>query len=80
MPLAQDLLVAIIGIVASVYLLNLTAGIIELIPDNMPLLGNLDEAGATALVLYALRYFGVDVMNLINDILNQAPRQPRRRL
>lgn len=78
MPILRDFIVALVGIIAFVYLLNPTAGFVELIPDNIPIIGNLDEAGATALVLYALRYFGVDVLNLINDIMmNQPRRRPR---
>ena len=42
-----------------VYLLNPTAGIFELIPDNFPVIGNLDEALATAGLLWALRNWGV---------------------
>jgi len=42
--------------VGMLYLLNPTLGVIELIPDNLPVIGNLDEAGATMLVYYALRY------------------------
>ena len=38
-----------------VYLLNPTGGVFELIPDLMPGIGNLDEAGATAAVIFALR-------------------------
>lgn len=32
------------------YLLNPTAGVLELIPDNLPLVGNLDDAAAAILV------------------------------
>jgi hypothetical protein len=39
----------------SLYILNPGAGIFELLPDNAPLVGNLDEAGATALVIWAGR-------------------------
>jgi hypothetical protein len=34
-----------------IYLLNPTFGVLELIPDNMPLVGNLDE-GAAAILVY----------------------------
>lgn len=47
---------AVLGsIVAVIYLLNPTAGIFEWIPDNLPIVGNLDEAAATALLIYGLR-------------------------
>lgn len=36
-------MLGIIGIVSFIYLLNPTAGILELIPDNFPVIGNLDE-------------------------------------
>lgn len=47
------LLVALV--LGCVYILNPTAGIFEFLPDNLPLVGNLDEAGATALVIWAGR-------------------------
>jgi len=43
------------------YLLNPTAGILEVIPDNFPFIGNLDEATATAILLACARYFGFDL-------------------
>lgn len=52
---------------AILYLINPTAGFIEFIPDNFPLIGNLDEAGATAILLAALAYFGVDVTALFGN-------------
>lgn len=57
----RDLVVIGIAALAALYLINPTAGIIELIPDNFPLLGNLDEAGAAAILLAALAYFGIDL-------------------
>lgn len=49
---------AVMGLVVGIlYLLNPTAGILELIPDNAPLIGNLDEAGATAVVIWAIQQF-----------------------
>lgn len=60
----KSLLVFVVGLLASFYLVNPGAGVFELIPDNLPLVGNLDEAGATALLLACLRYFGVDPISL----------------
>jgi hypothetical protein len=60
----KSLAVFLIGLAATFYLLNPTAGFFELIPDNLPFVGNLDEAGATALLLACLRYFGIDPISL----------------
>ena len=56
-------LLAWMGILLSViYILNPTMGVFELIPDNLPIIGNLDEAGATALLISCVRYLGLDVL------------------
>lgn len=57
----KDLGVALIGIICLLYLFNPGAGIFEIIPDNIPWIGNLDEATACALLLAALRHFGLDL-------------------
>jgi hypothetical protein len=54
----------IIGILSLLYLMNIGVGVIELIPDNMPIVGNLDEATATILLMNYLRYLGIDLFNL----------------
>lgn len=56
--------VAIAGLLALVYLLNPTMGVFELLPDNLPFIGNLDEATATMVLIAALRYFGWDISDL----------------
>ena len=53
-----------LGVLATLYILNPTAGLFEIIPDNMPLVGNLDEAAAVALLLMCLKYFGVDLPDI----------------
>jgi hypothetical protein len=60
----KDLLVALAGVLAFLYLMNPTFGVFELLPDNIPLVGNIDEATATMVLLGALRYFGLDLTRL----------------
>ena len=69
--------VIFIGIISLTYLVNPTAGFFELIPDNIPLLGNLDEAAACALFLAVLRYFGVDLTGFLRTTLGE--RKPPRK-
>ncbi len=60
----KKVVVASIGIVSFIYLLNPGIGIFEIIPDNFPLIGNLDESTATFFVLSALAYFGLDLRDV----------------
>jgi hypothetical protein len=49
-------LLAVLGAGASLlYILNPGMGIFELLPDNLPFVGNLDEAAATGLLFACLR-------------------------
>ncbi len=61
MKLIRDLLVLASGILSALYLLNISFGVAEFIPDNIPIFGNLDEAAATALLINCLAYFGLDI-------------------
>jgi uncharacterized membrane protein YkvA (DUF1232 family) len=47
-------LFAVLGVI---YILNPTAGFIEFIPDNLPIIGNLDEGAAFVLIWYGLVEF-----------------------
>lgn len=53
------LLSIVIAVLCVIYIVNPTAGILEFLPDNIPIIGNLDEATATAGLLYALSELGV---------------------
>ena len=59
------LMVLVMGLVMVVYLLNPLMGI-DLLPDNLPIVGNIDEAAATAILLGCLSYFGIDMPWLRN--------------
>jgi len=50
-------LVYVASVIGIVYLLNPTAGVFELLPDNLPLIGNLDESVAAFLLWYGLVEF-----------------------
>jgi hypothetical protein len=62
----KSFLVALVGIFSFIYLLNPTFGVLEFLPDNIPLVGNVDDATATMALLGALRYFGWDLTNLFH--------------
>lgn len=49
------------GLFGLFYILNPTAGVFELIPDNILFIGNMDEAAAVFLIMGSLRYFGIDL-------------------
>lgn len=53
-----------IGLICVLYLTNLTGGWVEIIPDGIPVIGNMDEAGATAGLLMVLSYWGFDVTQM----------------
>ncbi len=56
----RKIIVIVTGVFSALYLLNPTAGLFEILPDNIPFIGNIDEATATTLLLASLSYFGFD--------------------
>lgn len=61
----KSVFVFFLGLFGLLYLANPTMGLFELIPDAIPFVGNLDEAGASLLVIGALRYFGIDLTKFL---------------
>jgi uncharacterized membrane protein YkvA (DUF1232 family) len=61
----KDILVALAAFISFVYLINPGAGFLEIIPDNFPIIGNLDEAAACAIILAAFRYYGIDLTSFL---------------
>ncbi|MBP6456122.1 MAG: DUF1232 domain-containing protein [Chitinophagaceae bacterium] len=57
----KDKLMMLLLTVAIIYLINPTFGLFEFLPDNLPLIGNLDEGLATTIILYSLNYFGFEI-------------------
>jgi hypothetical protein len=60
----KEVVIILLGIISVIYLANPTAGFLELIPDAVPLIGNLDEATAVLILLSTLRYYGIDPSKL----------------
>ena len=50
----------ITAVVCGLYLINPTFGIFEFLPDNLAIIGNLDEAAATTGLLLALSKLGLN--------------------
>lgn len=50
-------LVYFLAVVGVIYILNPTMGLIELLPDNLPIFGNLDEGAAFAMIWYGILEF-----------------------
>ena len=62
--LGKSLVAGVLAILSTIYLLNPGFGVIDIIPDNMPVFGNLDEAAVAAILLSCLSYFGLDLKRL----------------
>jgi hypothetical protein len=60
----KEMFIVGLAAAAGLYLLNPTAGIIEFLPDNLPLIGNLDEATAVLILANTARYYGLDLTRL----------------
>lgn len=77
MKFMRDLFVLATGILSVLYLLNFTVGVVEFLPDNMPIIGNLDEAAATALLINCLAYFGINIGHLFRRKDENAKPPPK---
>lgn len=64
-----------LGLFSLLYLINPGAGVFELIPDNIPIIGNIDEAAAVVLLLSCLRYFGIDIADLFSRKQKTNPKR-----
>ena len=61
----KKFIMVIVGLLAAAYLANPGLGVFAEIPDNFPIIGNLDEAAVTAILLSVLSYFGIDLTSLM---------------
>lgn len=78
-PLSQyglpSWLVYVLGIIGAIYLLNPTAGMIELIPDITPIIGNLDEGLAMVLVMAGISEAKANRKNRVAKKANLAAQE-----
>lgn len=63
------------AILSLLYLANAGAGIIEFIPDNIPIAGNLDEVFATLVLIKCLALLGLDVKRLVGGSSNTIAKE-----
>jgi len=75
----KSAIVILVGATAAIYLINPTAGIFEILPDNLPLVGNLDEAAATALLISAFAYFGINIVPFLGAFKKTDAKDPSRK-
>ncbi|MBT8036317.1 MAG: DUF1232 domain-containing protein [Verrucomicrobiae bacterium] len=61
----KSILVAVVALCCAVYLLNPGFGQVELINDLLPIIGNIDEATAMAVLIACARYFGLDLSTFL---------------
>jgi uncharacterized membrane protein YkvA (DUF1232 family) len=57
----------ILIIACIVYLINPTLGVFELIPDNLPIVGNIDEVFVAGLLLSLINFLRTGEFRLINQ-------------
>jgi len=60
----KNIVVLLLGILGAFYLLNPGSGLFELIPDNLPLVGNLDDAAALVLLVMCLQHFDIQLPDI----------------
>lgn len=60
----KNTIVLLLGLLGVIYLFNPGAGVFELIPDNLPFVGNLDDAVALTLLVMCLQHFGINLPDL----------------
>jgi len=63
-------LAAVGALVSALYLANIGAGFVELSPDNLPGIGNLDEFFFSLLLIYCLQKLGLNLLPFLR------PRSP----
>jgi hypothetical protein len=63
-------------LIGGIYIINPTGGLIEIIPDLAPIVGNLDEAAIMFLMFGAMRYLGMRLPEFIERWVQPLARLP----
>jgi hypothetical protein len=77
MRIFKEMFIIGLALLAGFYLINPTAGIFELLPDNIPGVGNIDEATATLILLNTLRHYGLDLTKIFGRSREEEVRERR---
>ena len=75
----KSALVILIGCISALYLANPTMGFVEVAPDNLPVIGNIDEAAVTLILISCFAYFGIDVRPFIASMKARTEEQERKK-
>jgi len=67
---------ALVGLLSILYLLNPTAGFLEFLPDNLPLVGNLDEGAAGAFLIWAISVLRDKPLTMKKAQVDEHPDRP----
>ena len=76
MRLFKEMFIILAGVLSFIYLINPTAGFFELIPDVIPIIGNIDEGTASLILISVLRYYGLDLSRLFGGRNSTAQNIP----
>lgn len=71
--LLKEMMIIGLAGVALIYLIYPSLGVFELIPDAIPVLGSIDEASATLILINTFRYYGFDVTRFYGKRTPQLP-------
>lgn len=71
--LVKEMMILGLAAAAAIYLIYPSLGVFELIPDAIPIIGSLDEASATIILVNTFRYYGLDLTRLFGK---RSPKLP----
>jgi hypothetical protein len=60
-PILRKVIATATGLVSALYLINPTFGVFEFLPDNIPIVGNLDESFFTWVLIASLAALGIEL-------------------